>query len=574
VFNRERRAGRQGGGDVREVSPTVIVQPEEDVAMIHNTLQAKNVPVTRRALLSAAAGGIVVASRLGEAAAAPGEHSAPAALRAQTSPKTVNYAYVYVTKTIDPHGPGDLPNLIATRQMYEALLDFKPGTFELEPVLASGWTISDDGLTYTFTLRENVTFHDGGVLDATAVKRSYERMFALGTNPAVAMKERITGIETPDPLTVVVTAAEPFAPLLATLFSVYIVSPKVLDEHSDDLAQAWLADNSAGTGPYRLGSWERDLSLTMDQFPDYWRGWDRPDHIEKVVVRYVTEQVTHRQLVEQGEVDLAMSVPIDDIAALSTNPNLWISDETGIVEFLIRLDNQRPPLDDLNFRKAIASAFDYQATIDDLLLGFGAVPQGYVPFRYVSHNPDVGTEVFDLDKAKAFLAASAYPDGASFTCTYIAELDNQRLPSEYWQANLAELGIELTLNPQPWATMVERSSSPDSRDNAGWFAFNYTQKDETFAQWSTLASDTTIAWGNYGYKNDQINELLNTALITIDDDARVDLLRQAQQIARDDAATINALITNDRMVGQKRVTNFYYDPPYPGVPLFYQLGVS
>jgi peptide/nickel transport system substrate-binding protein len=531
--------------------------------------------LSRRGLLGAAAGGAIAASSLASVGASPVEGRAPALIQPQAANKTVNYAYVYVTKTVDPHGPADLPNLIATRQMYEPLLDFKPGTFELEPVLASGWEISDDGLTYTFTLRENVPFHDGSMLDSTAVKRSYERMFALGTNPAVAMQERITAIETPDPRTVVVTAAEPFAPLLATLFSVYIVSPQALDEHGgDDMAQTWLSENSAGTGPYTLGRWERDLSLTMDQFPDYWQGWDRPDHIEQVVVRYVTEQVTHRQLLEQGEVDLAMSVPIDDIAALESNPDLWISNETGIVEFLIRLDNQRPPLDDLNFRKAIVHAYDYQSTINDLLLGFGAVPQGYVPFRYVSHNPDVGEEVFDMDKARDFLAASAYPDGASFSCTYIAELDNQRLPSEYWQANLAELGIELTLNPQPWATMVERSASPETRDNAGWFAFNYTQKDETFAQWTTLASNTTIAWGNYGYKNEEIDELLNTALITIDDDARVDMLRQAQQIARDDAATINALITNDRMIGRQRVTDFYYDPPYPGVPLFYLMGVS
>jgi len=526
-------------------------------------------------MLGAVTGGALAATSLRGALGAPSEREARSLLLAQTTGKTVNYAYVYVTKSVDPHGPGDLPNLVATRQMYEGLIDFKPGTFELAPVLASEWTISEDGLTYTFTLREGVTFHDGAALDSTAVKASYERMFALGTNPAVAMQERITGIETPDSLSVVVTATEPFAPLLATLFSVYIVSPKALEEHGgDDMAQAWLADNSAGTGPYRLGRWERDLSLTMDKFADYWQGWERPDHIEQVVVRYVTEQVTHRQLVEQGEVDLAMSVPIDDLAALETNPELWISDETGIVEFLIRLDNQRPPLDDLNFRKAISHAFDYQATIDALLLGFGAVPEGYVPFRYVSHNPDVGTEVFDMEKAREFLAASAYPDGASFSCTYIAELDNQRLPSEYWQANLAELGIELTLNPQPWATMVERSASPDTRDNAGWFAFNYTQKDETFAQWSTLASNTTIAWGNYGYLNEEVDELLNTALITIDDEARVDLLRQAQQIARDDTATINALITNDRMVGRMRVTNFYYDPPYPGVPLFYVLGVA
>lgn len=538
-----------------------------DIGRLHGST-----PLTRRTVLAGAAAGVTVTAVTG---AAPEGAVARSRARAQEGARAFTYAYNYVTKSVDPHNAGDNPSMVGVRQMYEGLVDFKPGTFEVEGVLATGWTISDDGLTYTFTLRKGVLFHDGTTFDSAAVKRSYERLFALGLSPAVVVKDRVTAIDTPDPTTVVVTVTEPFAPLLTTLFMAFIVSPSALDANDGgDQAQTWLADNSAGTGPYMLESWARDASLSMVQFEQYWRGWERADHIQRIDIRYVTELVTQAQLVTQGEVDMASSVPVDELVSMIEDDALWVINETGLVEYLVRLDNTRPPLDDLNFRKAIAAAFDYPTTITELLLGFGAIPRGYVPMRYVSHNPEIGEEVFDLDAAREYLAASAYPDGTSFTCTYIEGVEVQRVASEYWQAMLSQIGIDLQLNPQQWATMVERSTSPETRDNSGWFAFNYGQKDETFAQWSTLSSKSAVAWGNYGYTNPEVDALLDEALRTVDDARRIELLRQVQQIARDDVATVNAMISNDKLVSSKRVTTYYYEPAAPTIPLFYHYGVS
>lgn len=531
--------------------------------------------ISRRTLIAGAVGGAMTAAAYQATGAAPIPAIPDIAQRNQDAGKSLAYAYHYVTKSVDPHASGDNPNMVGVRQMYEGLVDYAPGSFEVEGVLATDWSISDDGLTYTFTLRDGVLFHDGTTFDSAAVKRSYERLFALGLNPAVTVKDRVAAIETPDPQTVAVTLTEPFAPILMTLFNTFIVSPASLDANEGgDQAQSWLSDNSAGTGPYRLDSWERDATLTMVQFPEYWGGWERTDHIDRVEIRYITEPVTQTQLVMQGEVDLASSVPIDDLAALASNPDLWVINETGIVEYLIRLDNTRAPLDDLNFRKAIATVFDYPSTIADLLQGYGAIPQGYVPFRYASHNPEVGEELFDVEAAMGYLAESAYPQGASFTCTYIENVEVQRVTSEFWQAMLASIGIDLQLNPQPWATMVERSTSSETRDNCGWFAFNYGQKDETFAQWSTLSSSSSSAWGNYGYTNPDVDALLDEALMTPDDAARTDLLRQAQQVARDDVATVNTMINNDKLVGRQRVSTSYYDPSSPLIPLFYLYGIA
>jgi peptide/nickel transport system substrate-binding protein len=322
-----------------------------------------------------------------------------------------------------------------------------------------------------------------------------------------------------------------------------------------------------------LQSWERDQSMTMTRFPDYWRGWPE-NPLETLVVRYIAEQATQRQLVETGEVQMAMAIAVDDLAQLGENPNLQVQSSPSIREYLIRFDNQRPPLDDPLVRQAIIHAFDYQTTVDELLGGFGQIPEGYVPTLYRSHDSSLGPETFDLTKAKQMLDASSSPEGVTFSCTYIGNLDIQRQTAELWQAYLSQIGVTLNLNPQPWATMVERSQSPETRDNAGYFAFNYGNLDETFAQWQTLSSNTNAAWGNYGYQNQQIDDLLNQALTTIDDEERTGILHEAQRLAREDAATVNVLIFQDWVVASSAVQGYVYDPGRPTIPPFYSMSLA
>jgi peptide/nickel transport system substrate-binding protein len=367
----------------------------------------------------------------------------------------------------------------------------------------------------------------------------------------------------------VVTMDSPYSPMLATFGLANIVSPKALDANASDDAAGYLSENAAGTGPYTLKSWERDQSMTLNRFPDYWRGW-AGKHVDTVVLRFVAEQATQRQLVQRGEAQLAMAIAADDLAQLKADMKMRVYNDPSIREYVVRFDNQRPPLNDLRVRQALIAAYDYKTGVEQVLAGNGSIPQGYVPTAYRTHNKALGPEEFDMQKAKQLLDAAGVSN-LQFTCTYIGNLDVQRQAAELWQANLAKLGVTLKLNPQPWATMVERSTKAETRDNSGFFAFNYGYPEETSAQWSTLATNTNAAWGNYGYKNDRIDELLNKALVTIDDAERTKLLQEAQKVARDDAATLNVWIFNDWVVATESLKGYKYDPSRPTIPRFYEL---
>ncbi|MBI3977272.1 MAG: ABC transporter substrate-binding protein [Chloroflexi bacterium] len=502
---------------------------------------------------------------------------APAAAAPTAQPAaggTFSLAYVWPTKVIDPHGTDDNPTRVATFAMYEGLIGYKTGTLELEPHLAASWDATPDGMKYTFKLRQGVKFHDGAVLDSAAVKKSYDRLFKLGKHPSAAVTKYVKSIETPDAGTVIVNLNAPYVPALATLGSAFIASPKAIDTYAgSDSAQSWFGENDAGTGPYMLKSWQRDQSMTLTRFPDYWRGWSGK-HVDTVVIRYIAEQATQRQLVQRGEVQFAMAIAADDLKQLKDDPKVVVQSDPSIRQYLIRFDNQRPPLDDLKFRQAIIHAFDYKAAVDQILAGNGVIPQGYVPTRYSTHDKSMAPETFDLAKAKQLLEASKYPKGATFSCTYIGNLDVQRLGSELWQANLAKIGVTLKLNPQPWATMVERGAKAETRDNSGWFSFLYSQTDETFAQWATLSTKSTMAYGNYGYKNGEIDDLLDKALVTVDGKARTELLHKVQRLAREDAATLNAWIFNDWVVTTKNLKGYVYDPGRPTIPPLYSVSIE
>jgi len=178
--------------------------------------------------------------------------------------------------TFDPTQIGDLNTSRVVRRVYEGLIGLKYGTYEVEPRLAESWTISDDELTYSFKLRSGVKFHDGTDFNAQAVKYSFERQ----TDPDHPARGKLTyryagnylgpiaSIEVVDDLNLVITLKKPLAPFLQNLtgMTMSIISPAALDKYGDDIAQ-----NPAGTGPYKLGEWGAGVRAVMTANEDYWR---------------------------------------------------------------------------------------------------------------------------------------------------------------------------------------------------------------------------------------------------------------------------------------------------------------
>jgi peptide/nickel transport system substrate-binding protein len=231
--------------------------------------------------------------------------------------------------------------------VYETLLTYKPDSKELEPSLATSWDISPDGKTYTFHLRDGVTFHDGTKLDSEAVKASFEREIAVKGGPSY-MLAQVDKIETPDPLTVVVHLTQPVSAFLdynASMYGPHIVSPTAVKEHTvgDDNATKWLSENEAGTGPYELTSYTPAGPFVLTRYDDYWGEPAKTETIEISIVPNIGDQILQ---LRSGQLDLIThGIDPQQIQSLESDSGLQVQQfDAGIRPVLI-LNYARPPFD-------------------------------------------------------------------------------------------------------------------------------------------------------------------------------------------------------------------------------------
>ncbi|PYM59702.1 MAG: hypothetical protein DMD79_17150, partial [Candidatus Rokuibacteriota bacterium] len=232
-------------------------------------------------------------------------------VQAQKEPSTLLVLTRNQPRSLDPAKGSDNPTRKVFVGTYEPLIDHKPGTADipnLEGVLAKSWKLSDDQQTYTFTLRENVRFHDGSTLSADDVKVSLERMRQIKLGHSWVL-DPVKEIRIVDPMTVQVVLTRPYPPFLLGLPLINIVSAKAVKAHEKDgdLAQGWFNTQTDGTGPYKLSDFKVGEQIVLDRFEGYWRGW-REKRIDRVVLKLVAESATQRLMMEGGQGDWADTI--------------------------------------------------------------------------------------------------------------------------------------------------------------------------------------------------------------------------------------------------------------------------
>ena len=248
--------------------------------------------------------------------------------------------------------------------IYEPLLYANaPGSAEaFRPALATDWSASDDGMTWTFHIRQGVKFHDGETLNAEAVKESLDRHKAMGG--ASFIWAPVASIDVVDDYTVQINMAYP-APLeliASSQYDAWIVSPKALAAAADD-STYFEAGVEAGTGPYMLASYTPDAEVVLKAFPDYWGGWSDTNHYENIVVSIVSDAVTQEQLLTGSEVDLALSLPPTSYDTFVNDSGYNVQTVQTLFNYVGFLNTTRPPLDNALVRQAISYAIPY----DDII---------------------------------------------------------------------------------------------------------------------------------------------------------------------------------------------------------------
>ncbi len=344
-------------------------------------------------------------------------------------------------------------------------------TAELKPLLATEVVGSPDATTWTIKLADNATFHDGSAVTAEAVQYNFQRMLRknLGVAWMFATVMDQDSIEVVDPTTLKINLLKPFAPYDAVLPWLFVANPTIVQEHDvdGDEGEAWLKENEAGGGPYTIARWEIGNAYEFSAIPDYW--FDPENGIKPIDTLRLAH---HSRVVDQAHRHGDRRGPVRRLVHARGSRGAggraasFVANQTpSMTPFAIKLNNQVGPTSDINVRKALSHAFDYDAALE-AVSGRGTIMEGPLATGLEPwHKKDLPVLRHDMEAAKAALAASAYPDGFEMDYVYVTGDANEELFGLILLEKAGELGITVNMVPMLWPDMV--ATRREGRNRAG-----------------------------------------------------------------------------------------------------------
>ncbi len=458
---------------------------------------------------------------------------------------------------------------------YESLLRVNPPDADepFTPMLAESWEVSEDGLTWTFNLREGVTFHDGEPLTADAVKQSLET--AAERAGASFIWFPLESVNVVDDLTVEIVTSYPASIdlIAASLYGAWIVSPNALAAAADDDAY-FEAGIEAGTGPYVLDSYIPDQEVLMTAYEDYWGGWEE-DQFDTVLVQIVPEAVQQQQMLEGGEVDLALRIPQENYADFADREGYTLVSEPAYFNYVGFFNTLRPPFDDPMVRQALSYAIPYQDIIDVATFGQATQARGATPAGVWPYSEDVAQYSQDLEKAAELLAEAGYADGFDMRLTYAAENSTEERFAPLIKDAFAEVGVNVDIEPilfnQQWE---EAKTDPPNAQDMFLVLYWPTYSDAgTDNLWSLFRSSEAPFFNLSYWANEEFDALIDEAavLTVTDPEVAQQMYNDAQNLMVDQAPGVFFFDTKAPYVIPDHVGGFEYNMNYPSATFFYEL---
>lgn len=463
-------------------------------------------------------------------------------------------------QTLDPAVTIDNNDWTVTYPSYQRLVQYKTdgdkGSTDVEGDLASSWKASDDQKEWTFTLKDNAKFADGTPVTAEAVKLSFERLLKIGQGPAEAFPKDLK-IDAPDEHTVRFTLSQPFAPFLYTLANdgASIINPAVLKEHAADDARGFLAQNTAGSGPFMLKSWQKGQQLVLVPNPHY--PGNKPN-FKRVSVKIIGESASRRLQLSRGDIDIADALPVDQLNALKQENKVNVAEYPSLRVTYLYLNNSKAPLNQADLRRAISWSTDYQGMVNGILSGNGKQMRGPIPEGMWGYDATAMQYNHDETKAKAeWDKMTSKP--TSLTFLYSDNDPNWEPIALATQSSLNKLGINVKLEKLANATMRDRVGKGDYDIAIGNWSPDFADPYMFMNYW--FESDKKGLPGNRSfYENSEVDKLLRNALATTDQTQRTRDYQQAQKIVIDDAAYVYLFQKNYQLAMNKEVKGFVFNP--------------
>ena len=468
---------------------------------------------------------------------------------------------------LDPAQVTDLNSGRVGRRIVETLVTFPEESTQVVPGLAESWTISKDGLKYTFKLRKNIKFHDGTAFDAESVKFSIERQFnpehpfnKLGKYPfANYFFGNVKAVEVVDPSTVEFVLKEPRASFLTVLTAAAasIVSPTAVKKFGADYALT-----PVGTGPFKFASWERGQRVVLEKNPAYWKF---PVKLDRVVYRPIVEDQARLTELLTGSLDLIVGVPPDYVGQLENHAKVSLLRQVGSHVWYLGINNEKKPFTDKRVRQAMNYAVNKEAIVRDVLKGTGAVSAGPVLPKTWGADPGLRPFPYDPERAKKLLAEAGYPNGFTTTLWSPESGSGMQSPvamSTVIQSNLKAVGINATIQTMEWGAFLTKLRSKEQDLFAlSWMSGN---EDPDMVMYPLLHSSqhTPVGPNRAMYKNPKFDELLQEARLATDQNKRAQLYRDAQKILMDDPPWIFIDHEVQTAAFSKRVQGFKLHPSF------------
>lgn len=455
--------------------------------------------------------------------------------------------------------------------IYEQLLRYDAIGKKVMPLLAESYTVSDDGLTWTFKLRKGVKFQNGDDFTAEDVKFSIERTMQLGAG-ASYIWSAVESINVVDPQTVEFKLAykAPLDLVASTGYAAFIYSKKCVKEDNSWIEEA----KGCGTGPYMLKSSKWGDEVILEKFADYWGGWQE-NSFDTVVFKKVSEPATRRQMIETGEATITVELPYSDIEALKKNPNVTVYVEPSLQNLIGMFNTQKPPLDVVEVRQALAYAFPYEQVINTVIGGYGRQSYGMVPYGLWGWSDKLPQYKYDLDKAKELLAKAGYADGGfKLLLTYTAGNEAEKSAAELYKAELAKLNIDLEIRGMPWDSQWELAKgAPENRQDI-FVMYWWPDLPSPYSfLYSTFHSEEEPLFNLAYYYNPEFDQLIDQANeLTSSDFAKAEqMFIDAQKMLLEDAVSLFIYDRQDVWVTVKNLKGFKFNPAYPTVVFFHEL---
>lgn len=511
--------------------------------------------LTRRQAGSLAIAGVLATSARGHAA------TAGMLVRSDAQPQN-----------LDPHQIFDVPMMGYALNAYDGLYRYEDNPPQMQPWLATGHTASADGLTWDFTLRPGAKFHDGSEVTAADVVYSFRRVLALGKAPASAFlpilkPEHVTAPATD---TVRFQLDRPYGPFLSAIPIVSIVNPRATmpNEKNGDWGASWLASNEAGSGAYRLdpASYVPLERLDLHRFEGHFLGWaDNAKPVQTVAYRLAHETSTGVLGLMNGSIDFTDSyLPTDQVEQIQGSKLARVEKATSMRTFVLRMNNSKPPFDNINARKCLAHAFNYKGFIEDILKGYADRDGTPMPNTLWGFPKDAAGYEFDLDKAKSYFkqaVAEGAPMRRPIEVHIQSQLEQTNQAAQLLQSDLASIGVNLKIVSDTWANIITNTAKAETTPDmwVHWVSTYFVDPEN----WVGQMYDSQFAgtWkASSWYKNPKVDGMLRKARGLVKQEDRQPLYEEATRQIMADCVDIWVYNTVELRGVSRRVSDYRFCP--------------